>query len=92
MKGNQQEACRAGEGGGRGAISVSLPVAMMKFPDKRHFMELGIQLDLKFHAIYFAGKPGGRSLKHVGTATVESRERINDACYPANSPRLEHQD
>lgn len=56
-------------------------------------MELGIQLDLKFHAIvYFAGKPGGRSLKHVGTATVESRERINDACYPANSPCLEHQD
>lgn len=36
MKGDQQEECRAGEGGGRGAISVSLHVAMMKFPDKRH--------------------------------------------------------
>lgn len=35
-KGDQQEEWRAGEGDGRGTISVSLRVAMMKFPDKRH--------------------------------------------------------
>lgn len=47
-------------------------------------MELGIKLDLKFHAIvYFAGKPGRRSLKHIDTATVESRETINACVLPS---------
>lgn len=56
-------------------------------------MELGVKLDWKFHAIvYFAGKPGEGAWSTEAQPQLRAEREEMHACYPANSPRLGHQD